>query len=266
MMRNVVLLSLLCNTAIAQITPAPEGDLEPIIVTASGDPILTAIRLDAEDHRRKVVAQTCISEDESKDKRTKQNNSYAVSGPSAFTWTLNSLEIDGKPASDKEFKKAQSRREKGNKKRNEEEDERYSIFADLIAERDRVEKLPPQDGMLRYRINRLPKKMVDDIPGSIAKQLQPIIWVADAENMPYVKRLEVKMADFRVYLVAKINKVEMDIYFERRADGYVKEREVRFDGDFSFFGSKRFNRSTISCDAGGPIFTRPETGAKNNVH
>jgi hypothetical protein len=266
MMRKVVLLSLLCNAAIAQTTPvqapAPEGDLEPIIVTASGDPILTAIRLDAEDHRRKVVAQTCTWTAEDKNDSTQQTRSYAVDGSSAFKWTLINTQINGRSATDKENKKAQKEQEGWDKDRSDDKDERYSIFADLIAERDRVEKLPPQDGMLRYRINRLPQKLIKNIPNSIAKNLQPIIWIADAENMPYVKRLEVTMKDVRVYLVAKVNSVNMDIHFERRADGYVKERDARFEGNFSLFGRKIFNRDTVTCDLGGPIATRPEVEAK----
>jgi hypothetical protein len=261
MLRIVVVLSLVCNTALAQTAPPPEDDLEPIIVTASGDPVLAAIMLDAEDHRRKVVAQSCnfVSEDE--DGRTQETRSYAVEGETAFGWTLGEMLVDSKTATEKQRRKVQKQIDQRNKDRKAEDDERYSIFADLIAERDRVEKLPPQDGMLRYRINRLPKKIADDMPGAIAKRLQPIIWVADAENNPYVRRLEITMGDFRMYLVAKINTVKMDIQFERRADGYVKEREMRFEGDYSLFGSKRFNRAHVTCNEGGPIAVRPETGA-----
>jgi hypothetical protein len=262
MLRMIVLLSFVCNTAIAQTAPPPEDDLEPIIVTASGDPVLTAIRLDAEDHRRKVVAQSCVFISENKDGRSQTTRHYAVDGTSAFGWTLGEMLVDGNTATEKQRRKVQKQIDERNNDRKADDDERYSIFADLIAERDRVEKLPEQDGMLRYRINRLPKKLADDIPGAIANHLKPIIWIADAEGNPYVRRLEIAMGDFRMYLVAKINTVKMDIEFERRADGYVKEREVRFEGNYSIFGRNRFNRSTVTCDTGGPIVVRPETGTK----
>lgn len=262
MMRKAVVLSLLCNSGFAQTTQSPPDDLDPIIVTASGDPILAAVRLDAEDQRRKVVAQTCIFISENKDGNTQQTRSYAVDGPAAFNWALNDMLVNGKPATEKQLRKELKQQDSRNKDRKADDDERYSIFADLIADRDLVEKLPPQDGMMRYRINRLPKKMANDMPGSIAKHLRPIIWIADVDNLPYVRRLEITMDDFRVYLIAKVNSVKMDLYFERRADGYVKEREIRFEGDYSIFGSKRFNRSTITCDAGGAVTIRPEVSTR----
>jgi hypothetical protein len=255
----VFLAGLLSMPAAAQVSDVPQGDLEPIIVTASGDPILSAIRIDAEDHRRKVVAQSCVFVSEDKDGRSQETRSYAVDGPSAFSWALGEMQVDGKAATERQRRKVQKQIDQRKKDRKAEDDERYSIFADLIAERDRVEKLPPQDGMMRYRINRLPKKMADDMPGAIAKRLRPILWVADIDGNPYVRRLEITMSDFRMYLVAKINTLKMDMQFERRADGYVKERELRFEGDYSFFGSKRFNRATITCDEGGPIVNRPES-------
>jgi hypothetical protein len=262
MLRAVVLLSFVYNTAFAQATPPSEDDLDPIIVTASGDPVLTAIRVDAEDHRRKVVAQSCLFINEDKDGRSQTTRRYAVEGPSAFGWALEDMLVDGKTATEKQRRKIQKEMAERNKDRKADDDDRYAIFADLIAERDQVEKLPAQDGMLRYRINRLPKKMADDLPGAIAKHLKPVIWVADAEGSPYVRRLEVTMGDFRMYLIAKINTMKMDVQFERRADGYVKEREIRVEGDYSVFGRKRFNRMAITCELGGPIVVRPETDTK----
>jgi hypothetical protein len=132
----------------------------------------------------------------------------------------------------------------------------------MMADKDRIEKLAPMDGMRRYRINRLPQSIADDLPDAIAKRLKPILWIADPEGEPYVRRLEIGMSDFRMYLIAKIKSADFDVYFERRDDGYVKERKMRYDMNYSIFGSSRFNKGEVECDAGGAVTKRPIASIK----
>jgi hypothetical protein len=234
---------------------------DTVIVTAGKDPVIAAIRADALDHKRKVVAQTCriISEDE--EGKREQTRSYATQGPTAFSWTLDSMMVDDKPATDKQMQKSLKQLEKRNKNRTADDDERYSVFADLIADDDRIERLQSQDGMRRYRINKLPKSIADDMPDAIAKRLKPILWIADAEGMPYVRRMEISLADFRMYVVAKIKSANFDLFFSRRPDDYVKEEKVIVDTSYSFFGKNKFTKAVITCDAGGPVVVRQEATA-----
>jgi hypothetical protein len=225
---------------------------DSIIITADSDPIISAIRADALEHRGKVVSQTCTLTSQSSKRATRRVNRYETEGANAFTWQLLEMQIDGEPASEKELDKEKKAQAKRNAERKPEEEERYGEFADLISDKEQIERLSPQDGMLRYRINRLPKRMAKDLPGAVAERLKPILWIADADGEPYVQRLQVNLSSFRLYVIAKINKADFDIYFERRPDGYVKERKVDFD-----FSGKVILRATatstgsVVCDAGG---------------
>jgi hypothetical protein len=227
-------------------------DLGTIIITADSDPIISAIRADALEHRGKVVSQTCTTTNQSSKRQVRRVSRYETEGPNAFNWQLQELLIDGKPASEKERDKAKKTQEKRNAERKAEEEERYSEFADLISDKEQIERLPPQDGMLRYRINRLPKRMAKDLPSVVVERLKPILWIADAEGEPYVRRLQVNLSDFRVYVVAKVNKADFDVYFERREDGYVKERKVDYDLSAKIvFRATQVSTGTVECDAGG---------------
>ncbi len=233
-----------------QAVPLPEPP--SIIVTADGDPIIAAIRADALEHRGKVVSQTCILTSQSNKRATRRVNRFETEGPNAFSWQIVDFQIDGKPASDKEWAKAREAQAKRNKKRKAEDEERYGEFAEMIADKERIEKLPPQDGLLRYRINRLPKRMAKDLPSAIADQLKPVLWIADAAGEPYVQRLQVNLSDIGVYLIARVNKANIDVYFERRADGFVKERRVDFDISAKIiFQSTTTGIGEVACDAGG---------------
>jgi hypothetical protein len=249
------------SSAACHMAQAQETVPDTVIVTAGKDPVIAAIRADALDHRRKVVAQTCriVSEDE--EGKREQTRSYTTTGPDAFQWRLDSMTVNDKPATDKQMQKSLKQLEKRNKDRKSDDDERYSVFADLIADGDRIERLESQDGMRRYRINKLPKSIADDMPDAIAKRLKPILWIADAEGMPFVRRMEVNMADFRMYVVAKIKRANFDLYFDRRPDDYVKEEKVILDADYSFFGSNKFSKAVVTCDAGGPVVVRQEPQA-----
>jgi hypothetical protein len=240
-----------------------DKDLEPIVVIAGSDPIITFIRADSLEHKGKVVSQSCTTESTEDKESKRETRHYDVSGPNAFTWQIDDLQIDGKPASDKDMKKARKKLDKRNDKREPEDDERYGMFADLVADKDRIEKLPPENGMLRYRINRLPDKLTKDMPGAIASRLKPVLWIADAEGDPYVRKMEISLADFRLYLVAKVNAFNFTMEFERRPDGYVRERRGVFDADFSFFGSRKQARGSFTCDIGGAVVARtvPSGGA-----
>jgi hypothetical protein len=258
-MKNIVVLIL--SLASAHVAHGQETVPDTVIVTAGKDPVIAAIRADALDHKRKVVAQTCqvVSEDE--EGKREQTRRYTTDGPLAFQWSLESMMINGKPATDKQMQKSLKQLEKRNKNRKADDDERYSVFADLIADDDRIERLQPQDGMRRYRINKLPKNIADDMPDAIAKRLKPILWVADAEGMPYVRRMEISMDDFRMYVVAKIKRANFDLYFERRPDDYVKEQKATFDAEYSFFGNNNFSKGELTCDSGGPFVVRPDSQA-----
>lgn len=236
--------------------PAPQTEPGTVVVTAGSDPVIAAVRADALDHKGKVVAQTCVISSQNKDSSRQVTQQYSTDGPNAFKWQITDMQIDGKPASDKEMQKSIKRLQKEQKKTDKEGEQGYEQFADLIADKDRIERLPPMDGMRRYRINRLPESIAKDMPDAIAKRLKPVLWIADPDGEPYVRRLEVSLGDFRMYLVAKIKSANFDIYFERRDDNYVKERQMRFDANYSFFGSDRFNKGEINCDAGGPVVVR----------
>jgi hypothetical protein len=258
----MVLAACVSSFAHAQNIPAPQPaeaapESDSIFIIASADPVIAAVRADALSHRGKLVPQICTATVQTKDMRRVSKRQYYVEGENAFQWQLLDLQIDGEPASEKEFKKFRKQVDRLNEKPAEGEDDDYSIFADLIADKDRIERLPEIDGMRRYRINRLPKSISKDLPGAIAERLKPILWIADVEGEPFVQRMEVRLADFRMYLVAKIKRAEFDIYFERRPDGFVKERKADFDAEFSFFGRDRFNKGSIECDAGGAVVMRP---------
>jgi hypothetical protein len=240
---------------LAQESPA-EPELEPVIVTAGSDPVIAAVLADSLDHRGKVVAQTCIMTALDKEKTRREVRRYTTDGANAFQWQIIDMQINGKPASEKDMKKSLKRLEKRNKNRDADDDDRYGVFADLVANKDRIEKLSPLEGMYRYRINKLPESIAKDIPGAIANRLKPVLWIADPEGEPFVKRMEVGLGDFRMYLIAKIRKADFDLYFERRADGYVKERRVTFDLDYSVLGSNSVSSGDVVCDEGGAIVTR----------
>ncbi len=232
------------------------ADADAIVVVASKDPIISFIRADSLDHKGKVVSQVCKFESNDGKKSRSETRRYATSGAEAFTWQMGEMMIDGKPASDKEIEKAQKQVAKRNAKREPDDDERYGIFADLVAADDRIEKLPPENGQLRYRINRLPDKLAKDLPDAITKRLKPILWIADADGDPYVRKLEISLSDFRMYVVAKINAFNFDLEFERRPDGYVKERRGLFEADYSFFGSRKQTKGGFNCDEGGATVSR----------
>jgi hypothetical protein len=230
---------------------------ETVVVIAGNDPVIAAIRADALDHKGKVVAQTCIMNSEDKDGKTQTTETVRTDGPDAFKWQMTEMRVDGVLVSDKKMQKVQKKRQKRQEKNKENVDEGYEQFADLIADKDRIEKLPAIDGLRRYRINRLPDSIAKDLPDAIAKRLKPVLWIADAEGEPYVKRLEVSLGDFRMYVIAKIKSADFDMYFERRDDGFVKERSLRYDMNYSIFGSDKFGRGEVTCDAGGPVVIRP---------
>jgi hypothetical protein len=247
------LLLIVSPPALAQ---EPASDPEAIIVVASKDPIISFIRADSLEHKGKVVSQTCTVDSFDGKAARQQTRRYATSGAQAFTWQMDAMTVDGKAAPDKDRKKALKELDKRNAKRTADDDDRYGMFADLVALDDRIEKLPPENGMLRYRINRLPDKLAKDLPSAIAKRLKPILWIADAEGDPYVRKLDINLGDFRMYLVAKINAFDFNIEFERRPDGYVKERRGEFEADYSFFGSRKQSTGRFSCDEGGPTVPR----------
>ncbi len=245
---------------------AQETEPDTVVVTAGSDPVIAAVRADALDHKGKTVAQTCVISSNDEDGQRQVTQRYTTEGPDAFKWQITDLLIDGKPASDKELQKTIKKRQKRQKKADEDDDRGYEQFAELIADKDRIERLAPMDGMRRYRINRLPDSIAKDMPEAIAKRLKPILWIADPEGEPYVRRLEVALGDFRMFLIAKIKSADFDIYFERRDDGYVKERQMRYDMNYSLFGSNKFNRGEANCDVGGPIVKRsPSTSSGSPV-
>ncbi len=263
-MRFIALFIAVCvsGAALAQNPPAPPPaaaapESDSIFIIASADPVIAAVRADSLSHRSKLVPQICTATVQTKDMRRVSRRQFYVEGENAFQWQLLDLQIDGAPASEKEIKKFRKQVNRLNEEPKEGENDDYSIIADLIADKDRIERLPEIDGMRRYRINRLPKSISKDLPGAISERLKPILWIDDVEGEPFVRRVEVRLADFRVYVVAKIKRAEFDIYFERRPDGFVKERKAEFDAEFSFFGRNRFNKGSIDCDAGGAVVMRP---------
>jgi hypothetical protein len=259
-MKHVLALLLTLTTPAWAQEPLPDPDA--IIVVASKDPIISFIRADAAEHKGKLVSQRCTTESTEGKKSRRQTRRYDVSGPNAFTWQIEDLQIDGRAASDKELQAARKRLDKRSAKRNadddndENDDTRYGMFADLVADDDRIEKLPPENGMLRYRINRLPDKLAKDLPEAIVKRLKPILWVVHDDGDPYVRKLDISLGDFRMYLVAKINAFSFNMEFERRPDGYVRERKGTYEADYSFFGSRKQAVGNFICDAGGPVVMR----------
>jgi hypothetical protein len=237
---------------------AQDSEPDTVVITAGSDPVIAAVRADALDHKNKVVPQTCVIQSENKKDRRQTTQQMKTEGPDAFKWQITDLQINGVPASDRDLKKAKEKRKKNQKKMDEENNEGYEQFAELIADKDRIERLPEMDGMRRYRINRLPDRLAKDMPGAFAEQLKPILWIADAGGEPYVRRLEVSMGEFRMYLVAKVKHADFDIYFERREDRYVKERTMRYDMQYSLFGGSRFEKGEAACDAGGAVVLRSD--------
>jgi hypothetical protein len=256
---NIIVIA--CAVAMPAAAQTSSDEPQPIIVVAGNDPIITFVRADSEDHKGRVVAQSCAVTREEKNKIYREVRTYAVDGTRPFTWQISQMTINGAPASKKQLEKERKELDKRNKRRDAEDEDRYGIFADLVADKDRIEKLGMEDGMMRYRINRLPDKIAKDIPGAIAKRLRPVLWIADPEGEPYVKRMTIGFGDVRVYVVAKINSARFDLEFERRPDGYVKERRGHYEADFSFFGRKQF-KGFFDCDEGGPIALRPAVKSK----
>jgi hypothetical protein len=102
---------------------AQEAPTEPetITVTAGSDPVIAAVRADALDHAGKVVSQICVENTQDEDGQRRETQRYETEGPQAFKWQMTDLQIDGKPASDKQNQKAIKKQQKRQKKADEDD-------------------------------------------------------------------------------------------------------------------------------------------------
>jgi hypothetical protein len=237
----------LSGPALAQ-TPAPvpaasAEDFEPIIVTSGTDPVVAALLAAAERYRGQVVLQQCRVQWTERDLKgrkpdevNRQQQRMVLDESGSPRWQLVSFERDGKPVDAEDFKRSSERLARLD--RTPEDEQGYAILAEVLKEP--IERLGEEGGYLVYRLQRLPKRLRDDLPSGLADKLQPIIWVADYDtDKPWVRRIHVGFERHRFYLIASARDVKLRADFKRLDDGRMVLSDFAASGEGGFVLGRR---------------------------
>lgn len=221
--------------------PTEPDAMEPIIVTAGTDPLIAAILAEAETYRRKVVLQQCTLTNRQIDLKGKKPDEtshevqrLALDDAGQARWTLLELQENGKPVSEQDF--AKRARRVAEQDLAVDDEQGYAIMAEVL--REPIERLGEDNGYVVYRLKRLPKRIRDGLPGGLADKLQPVIWVADADGKPWVRRMHVGFDKHRFFLIASASDVVATVDFQRLEDDTLVLGGFEVSGKGAAFGRR----------------------------